>query len=105
MTYKTIKVEKPLNVDDLKKKPTLRGRTPSPRDVELERLVNEVAAGPTSRVIPWRFEGKPATSRLAARKAIERSGLEVFVSTRPDHPGLLLFSRQPLSGRQGKKAK
>ena len=104
MTYKTIKVEKPLNLDDLKKKPAPRGRQSSPRDVELERLVSEVAAGPKSQVIPWRFEPiKPATARLAAKKAIERSGLEVFVSSRPDHPGLLLFSREPLSGRQGKK--
>jgi hypothetical protein len=101
-SYKAIKVEKPLTIDELRK-PASRGRALNPRDVELERLVNEVAAGPKSQVIPWRFEGKPATARLAAKKAIQRSGLEVFVSSRPDHPGLLLFSRVPLSGRQGKK--
>lgn len=102
--YKTIKVEKPLNVDDLKKTPAPHGRKPSPRDVELERLVTEVAAGPRSQVIPWRFDDKPATARLAARKAITRSGLDVFVSSRPDHPGVLLFSRVPLSGRQKAKS-
>ena len=99
-TYKTIKVEKPLSLEDLKKKPASRGRKPSPRDTELGLLVNEVAAGPKSQVIPWRFDGKAATARLAAKKAIGRSGLGVFVSSRADHPGVLLFSREPLSGRQ-----
>jgi hypothetical protein len=101
--YKALKIEKALNVEDLKKTPAPRGRKPKPRDVELEKLVTEVAAGPRSQVIPWRYDGKPATARLAARKAVERSGLEVFVSSRPDHPGLLLFSRVPLSGRQKAK--
>ena len=102
--YKAIKVEKPLSVEDLMKKPAPRGRQASPRDVELDRLVKEVAVGPQSQVLPWRYDAKPATARLAAKKAIERSGLEVFVSSRSDHPGLLLFSRVPLSGRQGKKS-
>lgn len=102
-TYKTIKVEKPLNLDELRKKPAPRGKQAKPRDVDLDHLVTEVSAGPKSQVIPWRFDGKPATARLAARKAIARSGLDVFVSSRPDHPGLLLFSREPLSGRQRPK--
>jgi len=34
---------------------------------------------------------------------IKASGASVYVSSRPDHPGVLLFSRVPLSGRQGKK--
>jgi hypothetical protein len=102
--YKALKIEKPINIKDLKKAPAQRGRQPSPRDIELEKLVNEVATGPKSQVIPWRFDGKPATARLAAKKAIERSGLEVFASSRPDYPGLLLFSRVPLSARQGKKS-
>jgi len=75
-----------------------------PRDVELDKLVVEVSGGPKSQVIPWRFEGKQATARLAAKKAIDRSNLEVFVSSRPDHPGLLLFSRVPLNARQAKRA-
>lgn len=104
-TYKSIKVEKELNLEDLQRKPAPRGRTPSPRDVELERLVNDVAAGAKSRILPWRYDGKPATARLAAKKAIKSAGLEgsIFASTRPDHPGLLLFSRVPLSNRQGPK--
>jgi hypothetical protein len=101
--YKTIKVGKPLKVDDLKRKPAPRGRQSNPRDVELARLVNEVSVGPSSDVIPWQYEGKPATARAAAKKVIKASGASVYVSSRPDHPGFLLFSRVPLSGRQGKK--
>jgi hypothetical protein len=101
--YKTIKVGKPLKVDDLKRQPAPRGRQPSPRDVELARLVNEVSVGPASEVLPWQYEGKPATARAAAIKVIKASGATVYVSSRPDHPGVLLFSRVPLSGRQGKK--
>ena len=63
--YKTIKVGKPLKVEDLKRKPAPRGRQPSPRDVELAKLVNEVSVGPASDVIPWQYEGKPATARAA----------------------------------------
>ena len=103
-TYKAIKVEKPLSVEDLMKKPTPRGRQASPRDVDSIGSLKEVAAGPRSQVLPWRFDGKPPTARLAAKKAIERSGLEVFVEQPRTSPGLLLFSRVPLSGRQGKKA-
>ena len=101
--YKAIKVGKPLKVDDLKRKPVPRGRQPSPRDVELARLVNEVSVGPSSDVIPWQYDGKPATARAAAKKVVKASGATVYVSSRPDHPGMLLFSRVPLSGRQGKK--
>ncbi|MHB8590233.1 MAG: hypothetical protein ACYDA0_15525 [Candidatus Dormibacteraceae bacterium] len=102
--YKVIKVGKPIKVDDLKRKPAPRGRQPSPRDEELSKLVNEVSAGPASEVIPWQYEGKSATARLAAGKVIKTSGAKVYVSSRPDYPGLLLFSRVPLSGRQGKRS-
>jgi len=101
--YKAIKVGKPLKVDNLKRKPAPRGRQPSPRDVELAKLVNEVSVGPASDVIPWVYEGKPATARAAANKVIKASGAPVYVSSRPDHPGILLFSRVPLTGRQGKR--
>jgi hypothetical protein len=100
--YKAIKVGKTLKVDDLKRKPAPRGRQPSPRDVELAKLVNEVSVGPASDVIPWEYEGKRATARAAAIRVIKASGATVYVSSRPDHPGVLLFSRVPLSGRQGK---
>ena len=102
--YKTIKVGKPLNVDDLKKKQAPRGRKPNPRDEDLAKLVNEVSVGPASQVIPWHYEGKPATARLAANKVIKASGANVYVSSRGDMPGVLLFSKVPLSGRQRKKA-
>jgi hypothetical protein len=102
--YKTIKVGKPLNVDDLKKKQSPRGRKPNPRDEDLAKLVNEVSVGPSSQVIPWQYEGKAATARLAANKVIKNAGLTVYVSSRADMPGVLLFSKVPLSGRQRAKS-
>ena len=103
--FSVIKVGKPLSVDDLQKKSTPRGRKPNPRDDDLAKLVNEVSVGPESQVIPWEFDGKPATARLAANRVIKQLGARVFVSSRPDFPAQLLFSRVPLSGRQGRKAK
>jgi hypothetical protein len=100
--FKTIKVGKPLNLDDLKRKSTPRGHQHSPRDEDLARLVNEVSVGPASQVLPWHFEGKAATARAAAIKVVKGTGATVYVSSRPDMPGVLLFSRVPLSGRQGK---
>lgn len=102
-TFKTIKVGKPLNLDDLQKKPTTRILRTNPRDEDLTRLVYEVSVGPASQVLPWHFEGKAATARAAANKVVKASGAaKVYVSSRPDMPGVLLFSRVPLSGRQGK---
>ena len=98
----TIKVGKPLNLDDLKKKAVPRGHRANPRDEDLARLVNEVSVGAASQVLPWHFEGKAATARAAANKVVKASGAAVYVSSRPDMPGVLLFSRVPLSGRQGK---
>ncbi len=101
--YTTIKVGKPLSLDDLKKKPSPWGRKANPRDEDLARLVNEVSVGPASQVIPWTYDGKAATARLAANRAIKASGATVYVSSRADMPGTLLFSRVPLTGRQGNK--
>jgi hypothetical protein len=101
--YTTIKVGKPLSLDDLKKKPSPRGRKANPRDEDLARLVNEVSVGPASQVIPWTYGGKAPTARLAANRAIKVSGATVYVSSRADMPGILLFSRVPLTGRQGNK--
>jgi hypothetical protein len=95
-------VGRPLNLDDLKKKAAPRGHQVSPRDEDLARLVNEVAVGPASQVMPWHFDGKAATARAAANKVTKASGAKVYVSSRPDMPGVLLFSRVPLSGRQGR---
>jgi hypothetical protein len=100
--YKTIKVGATLNVDDLKRKQPPRGRATNPRDEDLAKLVNEVSVGASSQVLPWRFDGKAATARAAASKVIKASAATVYVSSRPDMPGILLFSRVPLSGRQGK---
>jgi len=101
--FTTIKVGKPLNLDDLKKKKSVpRARLTNPRDVDLLRLVNEVSVGAASQVLPWHYDGKAATARAAATKVIKASGASVYVSSRPDMPGVLLFSRVPLSGRQGK---
>ncbi len=101
-TFTTIKVGKPLNLDDLKRKSTPRGHRLSPRDEDLTRLVNEVSVGPASQVLPWHFDGKAATARMAANRVVKAAGTTVYVSSRPDMPGVLLFSRVPLSGRQGK---
>ena len=101
--FTVIKVGKALSVDDLTKKPAPRGRKPNPRDEDLAKLVNEVSVGPESQVIPWEFEGKIATARLAASRAIKSMDAHVFVSSRLDYPGQLLFSRVPLSGRQGRR--
>lgn len=100
--FKTIRVGKPINLDDLRKKPTARARLANPRDEDLLRLVNEVSVGASSQVLPWHFDGKAATARAAATKVIKASAATVYVSSRPDMPGVLLFSRVPLTGRQGK---
>ena len=104
--FSTIKVGKPLSLDDLQRKPTPRGHSVSPRDEDLARLVNEVSVGAASQVLPWHYEGKAATARAAATRVVKATGATVYVSSRPDMPGVLLFSRVPLTGRQGKnKAK
>ena len=60
--FTTIKVGKPLNLDDLKKKAAPRGHRANPRDEDLARLVNEVSVGAASQVLPWHFEGSTETS-------------------------------------------
>ncbi len=102
--FTTIKVGKPLNLEDLKKKSTPRGHRANPRDEDLTRLVNEVSVGAASQVLPWHYDGKAATARAAANKVVKAAGATVYVSSRPDMPGVLLFSRVPLTGRQGKGA-
>lgn len=102
--YKAIKVEKPISLEELQRKPAPRARERNPRDVELEKLVNEVSVGPKSQVIPWRYEpAKTATARLAINKVIKATSLEVYASTRSDHPGIILLSRVPLTNRKGPK--
>lgn len=100
--YAVIKVGKPMTLDELTKKVAPRGRSVSPRDEDLAKLINEVSVGPESQVIPWEFEGKPATARAAAAKVIKQLEAKVYLSSRPSYPGVLLFSRVPLSGRQGR---
>ena len=102
--YKVIKVGKPFNIEDLKSVTKPRGRQPNPRDEELKLLINEVVAGPESQVIPWELgDQKVATARVAASRIIKELGVPVYVSTNRAYPGMLLFSRQPLSARAKKK--
>ena len=101
--FAVIKVGKPLSVNDITKKAPPRGRRPNPRDEDLAKLVNEVSVGPESQVVPWEFEGKIATARLAASRVIKSMNIRVFVSSRAEFPGQLLFSRVPLSGRQARR--
>ena len=100
--FSTIKVGQPLNISDLKRKSTPGGHRANPRDEDLAKLINVVSIGPSSQVLPWHFDGKAATARAAATKVIKASGATVYVSSRSDMPGVLLFSRVPLTGRQGK---
>lgn len=103
--YSVIKVGKPMNIDDLRRSPVPGGRKPSPRDEDLKLLVREVSVGPESQVLPWELgDQKVATTRLAANKVIKQLGLPVYVSTHRAHPGVLLFSRQPISARKRKGA-
>jgi hypothetical protein len=69
------------------------------RDADLAVLVREVDAGPTTQVLPWYYEGKVGTARLAANRAIKASALPVYVSSRSDMPGVLLFSKVALATR------
>lgn len=103
--YNVIKVGKPMNIEDLRKAPTPSGRKPNPRDEELKLLIREVSVGPESQVIPWELgDQKVATARLAANKVIKQLGVPVYVATHRSHPGVLLFSRQPISARRRKGA-
>jgi hypothetical protein len=97
--FATIKVGQPLSLEDLRRKPTPRVRRSNPRDKDLAKLVTEVSLGASSQVLSWHFDGKAATAPAAATKVIKASSATVFVSSRPDMPGVLLFSRVPLSGR------
>jgi hypothetical protein len=102
--YAVIKVGKALSVEDLIKKAAPKARQGNPRDEDLVKLVNEVSVGPESQVLPWAFDGKPATARAAGQRVIKQVGATVFVSSRRDYPGVLLFSRVPLSVRHNRKA-
>lgn len=102
--YRVIKVGRPFSIDDLKKKEASSGRRPNARDEELKLLVNEIAAGPESQVIPWELgDQKVATARVAANRVIKQLGAPVYVSTHRAYPGTLLLSRQPVSARARKK--
>ena len=102
--YAVIKVGKPLTLAELTATKAPPRRLVNPRDEDLVKLANQVSAGPESQVMPWEYEGKPATARLAATRVIRRLGVRVFVSSRPAYPGQLLFSRVPLSGRQRRES-
>lgn len=95
-----LKVEKPVAAADLIKKPAPGGRQPSPTDLALIELVNEVSEpGNKEMAYPWDFSPmKPITARAAATRAIDRAGAKdkVFVSARD---GKLWFSQTRLSNR------
>jgi hypothetical protein len=96
--YRTLRIGKPMTIEELRRSSTKAGRAPNPRDEDLAVLINEVAAGPESQVIPWNLgDTKLATARVAANRAIVRADLRVFAFTHRDHPNTLFFSRQALS--------
>lgn len=99
--YRILNVGKPISINDLRASSGPRGRKPNPRDEELRRLVREVSTGPEDQVVPWQLgDHKVATARLAANKVIRELELPVYVATHRAHPGVLLFSRQPISNRR-----
>lgn len=102
--YEHIKVGKPFDISALQKAPRA-GRQPSPRDNELDKLVNEVSAGPESQVWPLDVaDEKLATLRLAVNRSVKRLGARVYVGVNQRaYPNMLLLSRQPLSKRQRTK--
>jgi hypothetical protein len=101
--YSVIKVGKPFSIDELRRSRT--ARRVNPRDAEIEKLVNEVSAGPESSVWPWDLgTAKLATARAAANRVIKRLNAKVSVGVHRDHPNTLLFSRSAISKRGRKKA-
>ncbi len=102
--YEILKVGKPFDIASLQKAPRV-GRQPSPRDVEIDKLVNEVSAGPESQVWPLEIgTEKMATMRLAVNRSVKRLGAKVYVGVNQRaYPNTLLLSRKPLSKRQAAK--
>ena len=102
--YNVIKVGKPFGIDELRRSRTT-ARKVNPRDAEIERLVNEVSAGPESSVWPWELgTAKLATARAAANRVVKRLNAKVSVGVHRDYPNTLLFSRTAISKRGRKKA-
>ena len=102
--YSILKVGKPFPIDELRRSRTATRRV-NPRDAEIEKLVNEVSAGPESSVWPWDLgTAKLATARAAANRVIKRLNAKVSVGVHRDHPNTLLFSRSALRKRGRKKA-
>jgi hypothetical protein len=107
MTYKDVlTVGDPVPVSELLKKPAAAGRQPSPIDLALIDLVNEVGTMENAeKAFAWDYQTtKPITARAAATRAIERAGQtdKVFVSNRE---GKLWFSQIRLSKRGAKRKK
>lgn len=100
-----IKVDDPMPVAELTARKTGGGRQPSPTDMALRALVEEVAQPDNAeKAFPWDFKPmKPITARTAATRAIKATGKEgiVFVGARNDR---LWFSQTRLSNR-GRKGK
>jgi hypothetical protein len=63
-----------------------------------------VSVGPESQILPWEYDGKAATARAAANRAIKAANVAVFVSSNASYPNVLLFSRVPLTNRGRKRA-
>ncbi len=102
--YEILKVGKPFDIASMQKAPRA-GRQPSPRDVEIDKLVNEVSAGAESQVWPLELGNeKLATMRLAVNRSVKRLGAKVYVGVNQrSYPNMLLLSRQPLSKRHTPK--
>ena len=81
------------------------GATGSGPDVQRTPISPNAGFGPFGTVgaHPLPATVRPSSDyRAAANNVVKAAGAAVYVSSRPDMPGVLLFSRVPLSGRQGK---
>lgn len=99
--YKLIQVTK-IAIDDLKAGPKRQaGRTPNPRDLEIERAINEALASSDSLAvrISLKSGGKVNTLRGAAIRVIKRTGAKVYVGTHRTYPDSIFITREPLSKR------
>ncbi|HEY6056777.1 MAG TPA: hypothetical protein VIV06_02040 [Candidatus Limnocylindrales bacterium] len=99
--FEVLKVGKPFDIAALQKAPRA-GRQPSQRDLEIDKLVNEVSAGAESQVWPLDIGNeKLATMRLAVNRSVKRLGAKVYVGVNQrSYPNMLLLSRKPLNKRQ-----
>lgn len=98
-------IGEPVPVEELTAKKSGSGRQPTPTEMALRALVEEVAKPENmDKAYPWDFKPmKPITARATATRAIKATGKDgqVFVGSKNDR---LWFSQKALTKRGRKKA-